>query len=148
MVDYIDKMDETQKATLTVHVHLSMQSLLVDNLIWPYSELGTGASLRSDAKKALKSAYADPIIEVAKDDGKGPNRQHQSRFEVRRCRWSYLETRGGELPWISCNGGLRCSRIESAWMCGGTRIFLLVEDGLSDETVNHRSSHAVGGSSW
>ena len=40
------------------------------------------------------------------------------------------EEMGGELPWISCNGGIRYSRIESAWMCSGTRIFLLVEDGL------------------
>eukprot|EP00439_Symbiodinium_sp_Y106_P014420 s6249_g2.t1 len=48
MVHDIGKVDETRKATLTVHVHLSMLSLLVDNMIWPYSDVGTGASPRSD----------------------------------------------------------------------------------------------------
>ena len=71
-IDDIGKMDEAQRATLTVHVHVSMQAIVIDNMVWPYSEVGSGSTLRLDAQKALKSTYVDPIIEIARMTARAP----------------------------------------------------------------------------
>ena len=49
MVRAIEEMSEIQRSTLTVHIHLSMQSVVVDNIIWPFSDVGTGATVRMEA---------------------------------------------------------------------------------------------------
>ena len=36
MAEAIGEMTEVQRSPLTIHVHLSMQSIVLDNLIWPF----------------------------------------------------------------------------------------------------------------
>ena len=79
MVQAIGQMTDTQKATLTVHIHLSMQSVVVDNIIWPFSDIGSGVTLRLEAQQQLKATYVEPIIEMT---ARAPiiNINHDPRF--------------------------------------------------------------------
>ena len=75
-------MTDTQKATLTVHIHLSMQSVVVDNIIWPFSDVGSGVTDRLEAQRKLKTTYVEPIIEIARMTARAPiiNINHDPRF--------------------------------------------------------------------
>ena len=75
-------MTDTQRATLTVHIHLSMQSVVVDNIIWPLSDIGSGVTLRLEAQQQLKATYVEPIIEIARMTARAPiiNINHDPRF--------------------------------------------------------------------
>ena len=72
MVQAIGQMSDTQKATLTVHIHLSMQSAVVDHIIWPFSGVGSGVTLRLEAQQKLKTTYVEPIIEIARMTARAP----------------------------------------------------------------------------
>ena len=67
---------------LTVHVHLSLQSILVDDMIWPFSDVGSGFNIRTEIQGALKAKYVDPIIELARMTSRAPivNINHDLRF--------------------------------------------------------------------
>ena len=75
-------MTDTQKATLTVHIQLSMQSVVVDNIIWPLSDVGSGVTDRLEAQRKLKTTYVEPIIEIARMTARAPiiNINHDPRF--------------------------------------------------------------------
>ena len=76
------EMTEVQRSTLTIHVHLSMQSIVLDNLILPFSDAANGAELRQNTQKMLKETYVDPIVEIARMTTRAPiiNINHDPRF--------------------------------------------------------------------
>ena len=45
MAEAIGETTEVRRSTLTIHVHLSMQSIVLNNLIWPFSDAANGAEL-------------------------------------------------------------------------------------------------------
>ena len=82
-VQAVEEMNDIQKSTLTVHVHLSMQSVVVDNIVWPFSDVGSGVTLRLEAQQQLKATYVEPIIEIARRTGSMLNRDRASYPERR-----------------------------------------------------------------
>ena len=82
MVRAIEEMNDIQKSTLAVHVHLSMQSVVVDNNVWPFSDVGSGVTLRLEAQQKLKATHVEPIIEIARMTTRAPiiNINHDPRF--------------------------------------------------------------------
>ena len=75
-------MTEIQASTLTLHFHLSLQGIIMDNLSWPYSDVGNGAEIRAATQRRLKAVYVDPILEVARMTTRAPiiNINHDPRF--------------------------------------------------------------------
>ena len=59
MVRAIEEMNDIQKSTLTVNVHVSMQSVVVDNIVWPFSDVGCGVTLRLEAQQKLKQRMSN-----------------------------------------------------------------------------------------
>ena len=82
MVQAVEEMNDIQKSTLTAHIHLSMQSVVVDNIVWPFSDVGCGVTLRLEAQQKLKATYVEPIIEIARMTARAPiiNINHDPRF--------------------------------------------------------------------
>ena len=78
----IEDMNEIQRATLTLHIHLSLQAIVMDNIMWAFSDMGTGADIRSEAQQKLKATYVDPILKVARMTTRAPiiNINHDPRF--------------------------------------------------------------------
>ena len=58
----------------------SMESMV--NMIWPFSDVGTGSNIRSEIQGALKAMYVDPIIEIARMTSTAPivNINHDLRL--------------------------------------------------------------------
>ena len=78
----MEGMTEIQASTLTLHFHLSLQGIIMDNLSWPYSDVGNGAEIRAATQRRLKAVYVDPILEVARMTTRAPiiNINHDPRF--------------------------------------------------------------------
>ena len=80
--DAVRGMTEIQRSTLTLHHHLSMPAIVMDNLAWPFSDVGTGAETRAETQRRLKATYVDLILEVARMTTRAPiiNINHDPRF--------------------------------------------------------------------
>ena len=107
MVRAIEEMNDIQKSTLTVNVHVSMQSVVVDNIVWPFSDVGCGVTLRLEAQQKLKATYVEPIIEIARMTTRAAKHQHQSRPKVC-CRRKRRSKEGGEQPHGKASNGCLC----------------------------------------
>ena len=80
----IREMNEIQRSTLTLHFHLSMQAIVMDNITWPFSDVGTGADVRAEAQQ-VEGYVCRPDSRGGKDDNKGAYRpivniNHDPRF--------------------------------------------------------------------
>ena len=142
-IDAVKGMTEIQASTLTLHFHLSLQGIIMDNLSWPHSDVGNGAEIRSETQRRLKAVYVDPILEVARMTTRAPiiNINHepckQSRESCERSRNS-----------IPCNVILCGLGTTRAWMCGHSWIFILVQNGLPPETSSQWLPSAIVGCRW
>ena len=59
--DAIKDMNEIQTSTLTLHYHLSLQGIIMDNLAWPFSDMGNGAEGScGDATQTEKPSMSTP----------------------------------------------------------------------------------------
>ena len=106
--------------------------------------MGTGASLRADVQGALKAAYVDPIIEIARMTARAPivNLNHDLRFVAAGGR--RLQKRAEKFHGFQAMGTYIALEL-GARMRGGTRLFVLIENGLPVETVNHWNPYAISG---
>ena len=106
--------------------------------------MGAGASLRADVQGALKAAYVDPIIEIARMTARAPivNLNHDLRFVAAGGR--RLQKRAEKFHGFQAMGTYIALEL-GARMRGGTRLFVLVENGLPVETVNHWNPYAISG---
>ena len=64
-------MNEIQRSTLTLHIHLSLQAIVMDNIMWAFSDMGTGADIRSEAQQKLKGYVRRPDSQGGKNDNTG-----------------------------------------------------------------------------
>ena len=82
MVIDIEAMNADIRAQLTVHVHISLQGAVEDNMQWFLSEDGLGTSVRSQIQARLLSAIVNPIVDAAKLTARPPiiNINHDTRF--------------------------------------------------------------------
>ena len=122
----IREMNEIQRSTLTPHIHLLMQAIVMDNITWPFSDVGTGADVRAEAQRKLKATYVDPILEVARMTTRAPivNINHDPRF-IAIAKYQ-RSVRSQPCHSVSRNGHLRCFGTTSTRMRGHSWIFILV----------------------
>ena len=54
----------------------------MDDIVWPFSDVGSGVTLRLEAQQQLKATYVEPIIEIARMTARAPiiNINHDPRF--------------------------------------------------------------------
>ena len=81
MVTDIEAMNEDIRAQLTVHVHISLQGAVEDNMQWFLSE----DAIRSQIQARLLSAIVNPIVDAAKLTARPPiiNINHDTRFNAK-----------------------------------------------------------------
>eukprot|EP00439_Symbiodinium_sp_Y106_P064945 s2065_g10.t1 len=101
MAEAIGEMTDVQRSTLTIHVHLSMQSVVLDNLMWPFSDAAGGADLRQNTQRMLKETHVDPIVEIAQMTTRAPivNINHDPRFVAAKERNQWKMDGWGFMPW-------------------------------------------------
>ena len=82
MVTDIEGMSEDFRAQLTVHVHISLQGAVEDNMQYFLSEDGLGTTVRTQVQARLMSAIVNPIVDAAKLTARPPivNINHDTRF--------------------------------------------------------------------
>ena len=78
----LNGLTEEQVATVTLHYHLSLQAILIENASFPFSDVGDGAQIRDRLQQQLKEVYVDPIIAAGKRTTRPPivNINHDLRF--------------------------------------------------------------------
>ena len=54
----------------------------MDDIVWPFSDVGSGVTLRLEAQQKLKATYVEPIIEIARMTARAPmiNINHDPKF--------------------------------------------------------------------
>ena len=62
--DTIANMTQEARSTLTVHVHLSLQAVVLESMSFPLQE--SSASAREAAESILRDVYVMPLIEILK----------------------------------------------------------------------------------
>ena len=78
----IQSMTPEQRGMVTVHVRLSLQAVMLDNLRWPMNDAGEGATIRADSQSKLVETYVKPILDIARLTSRAPiiNINHDHRF--------------------------------------------------------------------
>ena len=80
-VPEVRSVSESHRATATIHVHLTMQSVVLGAINWPLSDTAGGVEIRLRAQELLKSTYVEPIVEMARLTARPPivNINHDPR---------------------------------------------------------------------
>ena len=136
MVTDIEGMSEDFRAQLTVHVHISLQGAVEDNMQYFLSEDGLGTTVRAQVQGRLMSAIINPIVDAAKLTARPPivNINHDTRF-IAKGKPDFAKKLEG-FNRFPCHGELRDARTSRSRMHRDTRVFVLVENRLRSSSIS------------
>ena len=106
MVADIRAMNEDTRAQLTVHVHISLQGAVEDNMQWFLAGDELSNTIRSQIQGRLLSAIVNPIIDVVKLIARPPIININPRPSFHRKGETGIRQEARELHWFPRNGKL------------------------------------------